>query len=92
MLALKAEKELKSETGPTTPSDREAVRSVNEWKNAVKHMDDGTSRTLTIDPTFVAEHHIEQALINFYKLELQKSAAVWKFEDHHNHANGWMNR
>jgi hypothetical protein len=84
MLAWKAEKALKSETGPT-PSDGAARRSVNEWKNAVKHMDDGTSPTLTIDPTFVAEHHIEEALINFYKLKLQKSAAVWKFEDHQNH-------
>jgi hypothetical protein len=91
-LGLKAEKALKSETRPTIPSDREALRSVNEWKNAVKHMDDGTSHTLTIDPPFVAEHHIEQALINFYKLKLLKSAAVSKFEDHQNHATGWMNR
>jgi hypothetical protein len=88
-LARKAEKALKSETGPT-PSDKEAGRSVNEWKNNVKHMDNkhmdnGTSLTLTIDPSFAAKHHIEEALINFYKLELQKSAAVWKFEDYQNH-------
>jgi hypothetical protein len=47
------------------PSGRTVTGSVNEWKNDVKHMNDGTSRT-TIDPAFVAEHHIEQALINFY--------------------------
>jgi hypothetical protein len=82
-LAWKAEKALKSETG-SVPSDAAACRSVNEWKNDVKHMDDGTSRTITIDPVFAAEHHIEQALINFYKLNLQKSAAVRKFEDHQN--------
>lgn len=82
-LAWKAEKALKSETGPI-PSDAAARRSVNEWKNEVKHMSDGTSRTLTIDPPLSAEHHIEEALINFYKLGLRKSAAVWKFEDHQN--------
>ena len=81
--AWKAEKALKSETGKT-PTDAEARRSVNEWKNEVKHMNDGACRTVTIDPAFAAEHHIEQALVNFYKLELQKSTAVWKFEDHQN--------
>jgi hypothetical protein len=81
--AWKAEKALKSETGKT-PTDAEARRSVNEWKNEVKHMNDSASRTLIINPEFAAEHHIEQALINFYKLPLQKSAAVWKFEDYQN--------
>jgi hypothetical protein len=83
-LGWKAEKALKSETGPIL-SDAAARRSVNEWKNEVKHMSDGTSRTLTIDPTFAAEHHIEQALVNFYKLQLEKSDAIWKFVDHQNH-------
>jgi hypothetical protein len=89
-LAWKAEKALMSETGPI-PSDAVACRSVNKWKNDVKHMNDGASRTIRgasrtirIDPVFAAEHHIEQALINFYKLNLRKSAAVWKFEDHQN--------
>ena len=66
------------------PTDAAARRSVNEWKNDVKHMNDGTSRTITIDPAFAAEHHIEQALINCYNLNLRKSAAVWKLEDHQN--------
>src|SRR5712691_1048829 len=35
--AWKAEKALKSESGKT-PADAEARRSVNEWKNEVKHM------------------------------------------------------
>ena len=83
-LAWKAEKALKSETG-SVASDAAARRSVNEWKNDVKHMNDDTSRTITIDPAFAAEHHIEQALLNFYKLNLRKSAAVRKFEDHQNH-------
>lgn len=82
--AWKAEKALKSETEPTV-SDKEARRSVSEWKNEVKHMNDGTSRALTIDPVFAAEHHIEQALVNYYKLNLKKSAAVWQFEDYQNH-------
>jgi len=81
--AWKAEKALMSETGPI-PSDAVARRSVNEWKNDVKHMNDGASPTIRIDPAFAAEHHIEQALINFYKLNLRKSAAVWRFEDHQN--------
>ena len=37
---------------------------------------------LKIDPAFAARYHIEQALNNFYKLGLEKSAAIWKFEDH----------
>jgi hypothetical protein len=79
--AWKAEKELMSESRPKTSPDTSARQSVNEWKNEVKHMNDGTSRTLEIDPAFAAEHHIEQALINFYKLGLQKSASIWKFEE-----------
>jgi hypothetical protein len=79
-LAWKAEKELMSEKRPT-PSDADARGSVNEWKNEVKHMDDGTSPNLKIDPVLAAEWHIEQALNNFYKLGLQKSAAIWKFEE-----------
>ena len=82
-LAWKAEKALKSET-ESVPSDAAARKSVNEWKNDVKHMNDDTCRTITIDPAFAAEHHIEQALLNFYKLNLRKSAAVWKFEDYQN--------
>jgi hypothetical protein len=86
-LAWKAEKAFKSEAGSIV-SDAAARRSINEWKNEVKHMSDGTSRTLTIDPEFGAKHHIEQALINFYKLGLQKSSAVWKFEDYQSHRIG----
>jgi len=82
--AWKAEKALMSEAGPIV-SDAVARRSVNEWKNDVKHMIDGATRTIRIDPAFAAAHHIEQALINFYKLNLRKSAAVWRFEDHQNH-------
>jgi hypothetical protein len=82
-LAWKAEKALMSERG-SIPSNAAARRRANEWKNDVKHMNDGTSPTITIDPAFAAEHHIEQALINFYKLNLRKSAAVWRFEDHQN--------
>jgi hypothetical protein len=82
-LAWKAEKALMSETGPI-PSDAVARRSVNEWKNDVKHMNDGASLTIMIDPAFAVEHHIEQALIDFYKLNLRKTAAVWRFEDHQN--------
>jgi len=82
--AWKAEKALMSEMGPIV-SDAVARRSVNEWKNDVKHMNDGASPTIRIDPAFAAEHHIEQALINFYKLKLRKSAAVWRFEDRQNH-------
>lgn len=83
-VACKAEKALMSEAGAIV-SDADARRSVNEWKNAVKHMKDTTFSTITIDPAFAAKHHIQLALINFYKLNLRKSAAVWKFEDHQNH-------
>lgn len=81
--AWKAEKELKSETGQT-PTDRAARTSINEWKNEVKHMDDPPGEMVKIDPAFAAEHHIEQALVNFYKLNLTKSTAIWKFEDRRN--------
>ena len=85
-LAWKAEKELMSETG-RIPTDTTARRSVNEWKNEVKHMNDSSCQTVTIDPAFAAEHHIEHALVNFYKLSLPKSAAIWRFEDHQNRKN-----
>jgi len=40
-------------------------------------MDDNSSLTSIIgDPAFAAEYHIKQALNNFYKLNLQKSAAA----------------
>jgi hypothetical protein len=80
--AWKAEKALMSETG-TVPSDAEARQSVNKWKNEVKHMNDGARRR-TINPEFAAECLIEKALVSFYKLKLQKSPAIWKFEDHQN--------
>ena len=64
--ALKAEG-AESEMGGNA-SDAQARKSVNEWKNEVKHMNDGTSRSLAIDPEFAAKHHIEHALVNFYKL------------------------
>ena len=53
-LAWRAEKALMSETG-SVPLDAVARKSVNEWKNDVKHMDDGTSPTITINPAFAAE-------------------------------------
>jgi hypothetical protein len=81
--AWKAEKALKSETGPSV-SDTEARKSVNELKNRIKHMDNRGDATVTIDPMLEAEFYIEHALINFYKLNLPKSSAIWKFEDHQN--------
>lgn len=81
--ARRAERALKSETkSPMTAAA--AVKSVNDWKNDVKHMNDGASPTIRIDAAFAAEHHIEHALINFTKLNLRKSSAVWRFEDHQN--------
>lgn len=86
-IAERAEKAITFKLEPAM-SDRDAHRdahnSVTEWKNEVKHMKDGTSHTLAIDPVFAASFHIEHALINFYKLGLQKSAAIWRFEDHQN--------
>ena len=80
-LACRAEKALKSERG-TTISDSAARRSVNEWKNEIKHMNSSDCARLRIVPVFAAEHHIEHALVDFYKLHLDKSTAIWKFEDH----------
>ena len=82
-LAWKAEKAFRSESGPTI-SDAEARKLVNKWMTEIKHMDDGTSRTLTIDPLAIAEFHIEEALNNYYKLKLPKSSSVWRFEDYQN--------
>lgn len=80
-LAYKAEKALKSGSGRAV-SDRDARASINEWKNEIKHMNDRSKETISIDPEFAASFHIELALVNFYKLRLRKSSAVWKFEDH----------
>jgi hypothetical protein len=82
-LAWKAERAFKTETG-RTPSNKEVSQSVNEWKNEIKHMSDGTSRTVTIDSAFATRHHIDHALINLHKLGLQRSAAIWKLEDYEN--------
>jgi hypothetical protein len=81
-LAWRAEKTLRSETGPA-PSDSEARRSVNKWKNEVKHMNNGFP-TLVIDEAPIAEWHIEEALVNYYKLNLTKTAAIWNFEGYQN--------
>ena len=70
--AVKAEMALKSEVGRDLSDAR---KRVNEWRNEVKHMSGGASRSWAIDPEFAAKHHIEQALVNFYKLGLQKLAA-----------------
>ena len=84
ILAMKAEKQLIEKTG-INARDGEVFGRLNEWKNAVKHMDKDRKPTLSIDPIFVAEYHIENALSNFYKLNLKKSSAIWKFEDFKNY-------
>ena len=81
--ACRAEKALMSEHGVSV-SDADARRSVNEWKNEIKHMGNASCNGLSIDPVFAAEHHIEEALVNFYKLNLRKSAAIHKFEARQN--------
>ena len=79
--AWKAEKCLLSESGKTV-SDKNARKSVNEWKNGIKHAD--RSLTIEIDPEFAAKHHIEKALKIFDKLKLRKSEVIWKYEDYIN--------
>ena len=79
--AWKAEKALLSEFGQTV-SDNAARKSVNEWKNEVKHMDDEMESTLKIDPVFAAKYQIEQALINFRTLKLKDTPSILKFERH----------
>jgi hypothetical protein len=87
--ALKAEKALLAERG-CDPTEREVHRSVKKWKNEVKHMGSRTASSLHIDEVFAADYHIEQALINFYRLGLQKSPAIWRYEDFKNaSANEW---
>jgi len=86
-LAWKAEKGFMSESG-AIPKDSAARKSVNEWKNEIKHMNFGESFVSIDDPLFSARHHIEQALVNFYKLRLDKSSAIWRFEDHQNCQTG----
>jgi hypothetical protein len=83
LLAWKAEKAFSSESGSTI-SDAEARKLVNKWTTKIKHMDDGTNRTLAIDPLAIAEFHISEALNSYYKLKLQKSSSVWRFEDYQN--------
>jgi hypothetical protein len=57
---------------------------VLEPKNQIKHHDRGETDEVLIDPVFEAAHWIEQALINFEKLKLVKSAAYWRFIDYRN--------
>ncbi len=78
-LAWRAQKALLSETGPT-PSDKEAWKSINNWKNQVKHMNDGV-QTLIIDEVSIAEWHISEALVNHHYLNLPKSVAIRRFND-----------
>ena len=78
-LAWRADKALRSETGPT-PSDDEARRGVNRWKNEIKHMKNGVL-TLTIDESWIAEWHIDEALVNYYYLKLPKSASIRRYDD-----------
>jgi len=82
--AWKAERALAFfETGQ--PLEGAAARaSINEWKNEIKHMDDGTDATIAIDPPTAAAFHINQALVNFYKLGLAKSQTLRQFEDFQN--------
>ncbi|WP_372522375.1 hypothetical protein [Sulfuricaulis sp.] len=94
-VACKAQKALRIiETGKAPENtkankkaDKEAKRIVNFSKNTIKHMKDPKDTddtTIIIDPAFEAAHWIEQALINFYKLDLSKSPTLWKFEDYRN--------
>jgi hypothetical protein len=78
--AWRAEKALRSETRPT--SDEEARKSVTEWKNRIKHMDNSNDATVRVDPMAAAEFHIRLALTNFYNLNLPETPAIRKFEDH----------
>ncbi len=80
--AWKAEKALRFFDTGNAPSDSEARRYVNEWKNEVKHMDNGKPDWLSIDPAFAAEHHIDQALVNYGKLGLWKSPTIRRFEEY----------
>jgi hypothetical protein len=98
-LAWKAERALKAEKKPIAPDSnshkvamKESQKSVNEWKNEVKHMNAGNNYKLEVDPAFAAEFCIGQALINFYKLKLQKSAAIWRFEEYQNQNVGALKR
>lgn len=79
--AWKTERAMMAESGKI-PSDKEAGRSVNEWKNAVKHIEIGTSPTIVINPAFAAEYQIGLALNNFRELKLPRSAAVVKLWDY----------
>jgi hypothetical protein len=79
--ACKAEKQLLSETRPDV-SDGEARKSVTEWKNQVKHMNNSDDATVTIDPLLVAEFYIQHALTNFYNMGLPDTLAIRKFDDY----------
>ncbi len=88
-VAWKAQKALDILEGGNEPKDEsedkkraKRARHVLNWsKNTVKHMDQNQT-TISIDPHFEAGYWIEQALVNFYKLNLPKSPTLWKFESY----------
>lgn len=61
-----------------------AKEIVLEPKNAIKHYDPGQPDEISIDAAFEAARWVEQALINFEKLKLQKSAFYWRFIEYRN--------
>jgi hypothetical protein len=81
--AWKAEKALKSK--PEAPiSDAEARKSVNQWRNQIKHMNnrDDAMATFEYGLMAAAKFHIDFALTNFRKLNLPETPAIRKFEEH----------
>ena len=68
---------------------REATNSeinevVNGAKNAVKHMDDDSVSTVTVDAHWEAQWYIESALNGFEKLGLKRTPTIWRYLDYYN--------
>jgi hypothetical protein len=92
-LAIHAQKALKILETRHVPESKKAHKKARKEaelqytnvRNSIKHMTaDKTTITLYRDVALEAEYAIENALSNFYNLNLKKSPVLWRYEDHIN--------
>ena len=54
---------------------------LNQFKNAIKHMDDRAETTVIMDPEFEAETMLDRAIVNWWRLGKRHSPLMEKFLD-----------
>jgi hypothetical protein len=79
-IAWLAQKQMHLSENGKEASNEQINMVMSGTKNAIKHMNDG-ERCFTVDPISEAEWSIEQAIVSFERLGLEKTATLWKFQD-----------